>query len=330
MVHLNESDVVVSHTISLPHASKLILALRESTGDKDAYSLAVQHSFLLDFILPFYFLDVILALTKKKSPNFRQRPSFHHSSNNHSSPPQNNESSNIGIGSNKVSSATEVNRKSVADFLDIRIANPNPIQTVPSNGAISGGILPTAPSRLINPSEVPAAIESSIPLALDIASDGNKRFLDAIRTFSQQVSNHIQAIINSAILFCHEEKLRERAARITKARSTESHLKEKATTKRRKKSVRILGSSLDSLSLSRKPTISASSKVDGPPFQRPPSAPKNISITKSNTKSTDVRVDFTSISEKKEQQVRKLFNDHVICAEVLSYNECPIFVCSKL
>ena len=53
MVHLNESDVVVSHTISLPHASKLILALRESTGDKDAYSLAVFD--ILSFLISSFF-----------------------------------------------------------------------------------------------------------------------------------------------------------------------------------------------------------------------------------------------------------------------------------
>lgn len=253
-------------------------------------------------------VDVILALSRKRNPTFRRKQSINRTMNNHSSPPQSSEGPNFGIVSNKISSAIDLNRKFMTDIFDNHTpVNPNLVQTTPTNqtggtfptttyGAITSGIPPTIPNRSIVSSEFHAAVESTIPLPLDVGSDGNKRLLDAINTFAQHVSSHIQAIINSAILFCHEEKAKERAARITKARSAESHLQGKADAKRRKKSVRIVGSSLDSLSLSQKPRVASSTKAVDIPFQRPPVVPKNNSgIMKSTTRSADDRADLAEI-----------------------------------
>lgn len=147
IVHLNPTDVVESHTILLPHGSKLVNALSPSA-------------------------ETILRCTKKKR-------------------------------------VTKVRR------------------SVPNEAELAGGAEASAPAA---GASVPAA-PLPLPVELDLSSYENLQLLAAIKTFTGLVSNHILAILNTAIQMQHQTKQASREERRLLIRAS-SKIKEKKVPKK--------------------------------------------------------------------------------------------------
>ena len=167
IVHLNPIDVVLSHTILLPHASKLVHALKSPT-------------------------EVILKLSKKRKFYKNDKP---------------NTTTNDNQTSDTAAKVSNINIAVDEHVVVSPVTNDFEVSPISLN-QFSSSDSPTKKFR-----KVPSTIAySSIKSEAGSIVEYNA-FLTAIKSFTSIVYNHIQAIVNTAILLKLEERQTNRLNR---------------------------------------------------------------------------------------------------------------------
>ncbi|RYH29866.1 hypothetical protein EON65_07105, partial [archaeon] len=169
IVHLNPNDVVKSHTILLPSASRVVHALRPSA-------------------------EIILRYSRKQKASRYKKLAVNQSFLIRSIAPNNDTLSN-----------------SVASMIFPSATVSNVSAAYVKGTAESGGELPSPTPTLKN--EDIKSLKLNIPLELSINSSDCSEFLGEVKKFSGIVSNHILAIVNTAIQLQIEEKSEARKKR---------------------------------------------------------------------------------------------------------------------
>lgn len=181
IVHLNPADVVVAHTILLPHASKLVNVLRAPT-------------------------EAILRLTRKKKALKARKTVIIQPQ---PQPQPNQRQSMINL--------TEFGDQGgkYAPIVSGRPVDQSPASSGRQAADTSPSHSFADPAHTLYPiqaatSPAPAVM---LPMDLDPQSSDGQHLLSAVKTFSGLVANHIEAIVNTAIQMQHEEKNAARTKR---------------------------------------------------------------------------------------------------------------------
>ena len=245
----------------------------------------------------YFFTEIILSLTKKKRPKLRKNGLHRKSMNSISnwgmqSAPAEKDTDTLAtalimqspsmvgsIVSHKLKSHSTENlsRKSMINIFEEPSSTVNNLTALPSASSGGSGMPPAMPTRFQSSqlAQDDLAPEFELPLPLNVAKEENEKLLKAVKTFSQHVHNHIQAIVNSAILYRYEQKQNARALRTLKIRSDDLHVKEKVKniSDRQKFNGNQVTNSLDSSHIIERPNLNTH-KGEHPVFQRPPAVPK--------------------------------------------------------
>lgn len=177
-MHLNPADVVVSHTILLPHGSKLVHTLR-------------PHA------------DTILRLTKRKRRTKKLdliNSSFAYEQIN------NNKASMAGIEHPSTPSGSSTSKRMSGRLSTSRLASYESNPGLTTVLAEVSGAVASHNAKLSLP-------KAPLPVELDANSTENDILLSAMRSFTSLTASHMEAIINTSIQIQYKAREAEKEKR---------------------------------------------------------------------------------------------------------------------
>lgn len=216
--------------------------------------------------------------------------------------------------------------------------------------AAVSGMPPTVPQGSRSPqskmsthtptnSDVP--LDFSIPLQLDVLNEGNAKLLGAVKTFSTHVYHHIQAIVNSAILFRYEEKQNARTLRSLKIRSEDANLKAKTMSSNannrqhgHRRNGQLVTGSLDVIKLNDRagtaqqatPRVQQHNGGDIKATLRPPMIPKSNTTSDRNEETPNFDEFRLSSNLPQQENMRPNYQVLQFLNFLISYKLCMLFI----